>query len=158
MVAEPIHQNLQWNLEKQPVLKTIMEIIARTFIIPSRPNQFKPENFSINSNKKNSRCSEHKPALARACHLNLFNCQQFGSTELAFDTGCNLYLNIRDTYLSLKLQLFKERLFDCSLEQVTEVIFLGNFSGEWTNLEQSLKIVFFFSFRVPIKRICFDPI
>ena len=90
-------------------------------------------------------------ALTRSLQINFFNCQQFGSTELAFDTGCNLYLNIRDTYLSLKLQLFKERLFDCSLEQVTEVIFLGNFSGEWTNLEQSLKYSFFRVFGILLR-------
>ena len=34
------------------------------------------------------------------------------SFELEFETDRNLYVDMRDTYLSLKLQLFKGRLFD----------------------------------------------
>ena len=34
------------------------------------------------------------------------------SIECEFETDRNLYLDMRDTHLSLKLQLFKERLFD----------------------------------------------
>ena len=34
------------------------------------------------------------------------------SIEFEFETDCNLYLDMRDTHLSLKLQLFKGRLFD----------------------------------------------
>ena len=33
------------------------------------------------------------------------------SVEFEFGTDRNLYLNMRDTHLSLKLHLFKERLF-----------------------------------------------
>ena len=34
------------------------------------------------------------------------------STEFELETDRNLYLDMRDTHLSLKLQLFKGRLFD----------------------------------------------
>ena len=40
LVAEPSHQYLQWNLEREPAHYNHMETIARTFIIPSRQNQF----------------------------------------------------------------------------------------------------------------------
>ena len=40
LVAEPNHQYLQWNLEREPAHYNNMETIARTFIIPSRQNQF----------------------------------------------------------------------------------------------------------------------
>ena len=47
LVAEPNHQYLQWNLEMEPAHHNYMETIARTFIIPSRQNQFIQEIFSI---------------------------------------------------------------------------------------------------------------
>ena len=40
LVAEPNHQYLQWNLETESAQYNYMETIARTFIIPSRQNQF----------------------------------------------------------------------------------------------------------------------
>ena len=40
--------------------------------------------------------------------------------ELEFETDSNLYLDIRDTHLSLKLQLFKERLFDAFKKEKAE--------------------------------------
>ena len=49
LVAEPNHQNLQWNLEKEPAHYKYMETIARTFIIPSRQNQFIQENVFNNT-------------------------------------------------------------------------------------------------------------
>ena len=44
LVAEPNHQDSQWNLEREPAHYNYMETIARTFIIPSRQNQFIQEN------------------------------------------------------------------------------------------------------------------
>ena len=43
LVAEPNHQYLQCNLEREPAQHNYMETIARIFIIPSRQNQFIPE-------------------------------------------------------------------------------------------------------------------
>ena len=40
LVAELNQQCLQWNLEREPAHYNYMEMIARTFIIPSRQNQF----------------------------------------------------------------------------------------------------------------------
>ena len=39
LVAEPNHQYLQRNLEREPAHYNYMETIAKTFIIPSRQNQ-----------------------------------------------------------------------------------------------------------------------
>ena len=43
-----------------------------------------------------------------------------GSIEFEFETDRNLYLDLRDTHLSLKLQLFKGRLFDAFKKEKAE--------------------------------------
>ena len=48
-VAEPNHQYLQRNLEREPAHYNYMETIAKTFIIPSRQNQFIQENVFNNA-------------------------------------------------------------------------------------------------------------
>ena len=40
LVAESNHQNLHWNLEREPAQYNYMETIAKTFIIPSLQIQF----------------------------------------------------------------------------------------------------------------------
>ena len=47
------------------------------------------------------------------------------SFEFEFETDCNLYLDMRDTRLSLKLQLFKGRLFD-AFEPQTYLTYVNN--------------------------------
>ena len=42
------------------------------------------------------------------------------SIEFEFETDRNLYLEIRDTHLSLKLQLFKEKLFEAFKNEKAE--------------------------------------
>ena len=49
LVAEPNHQYLQWNLEREPAHYNYMETMARTFIIPSLQNQFIRENIFKNA-------------------------------------------------------------------------------------------------------------
>ena len=49
LLAEPKHQYLQWNLERESAHYNYMEDIARTFIIPSRQNQFIQENVFNNA-------------------------------------------------------------------------------------------------------------
>ena len=49
LVAEPNHQYLQWNLERELAQYNYMETIARTFIIPSRQNQFIQEKIFNNA-------------------------------------------------------------------------------------------------------------
>ena len=78
LVAEPNHQHLQCNLEREPAHYNYMETIARTFIIPSRQNQFIQENVfrriavAMNTNS----------AVAGSFHKNPFNYQQFHLREL----------------------------------------------------------------------------
>ena len=45
LVAEPNHQYLQWNLEREPVQNNYMETIARTSITPFRQNHFIQKNM-----------------------------------------------------------------------------------------------------------------
>ena len=45
LVTEHNHQNLQWNLEREPAHNKNMETIARTFIITSGQNQCIQENL-----------------------------------------------------------------------------------------------------------------
>ena len=49
LFTEPNHQNLQWNLEREPAQYSYMETVARTFIVPSRQNQFIQENIFNNA-------------------------------------------------------------------------------------------------------------
>ena len=49
LVAEPNHQYLQRNLEREPAHYNYMETIAKTFIILSRQNQFLQENVFNNA-------------------------------------------------------------------------------------------------------------
>ena len=42
------------------------------------------------------------------------------SIEFEFETDCNLYLDMRDIHLSLKLQLFRGRLFDAFEKEKAE--------------------------------------
>ena len=61
LVAQPNHQYLLWNLERETAQYNHMETIARTFIIPSGQNQFLQGNIFNNApNKKNSCCNEYK--------------------------------------------------------------------------------------------------
>ena len=43
------------------------------------------------------------------------------SIEFVFEIDRNLYLDMRDTHLSLKLQLFKGRLFDAFIKEKAEL-------------------------------------
>ena len=49
LVAEHNHQYLQWNLEREPAHYNYKETIARTFVIPSRQNQFFQQNVFNNA-------------------------------------------------------------------------------------------------------------
>ena len=42
------------------------------------------------------------------------------SIEFEFETGCNSYLDMRDTHLSLQLQLFKKSFFDAFKKEKSE--------------------------------------
>ena len=76
LVAEPNHQYLQWNLEREPAQYKYMETIARTSIIPSRQNQFIQEKCSITS----SCCNEYK----FSCYRN-FSLKPFQLSTIPFE-------------------------------------------------------------------------
>ena len=83
LVAEPNHQYLQWNLEREPAQYNYMETIARTFIIPSRQNQFIPENVFNNAPIRRIAVAMNiNSAGAGSFHENPFNYQQFHLREL----------------------------------------------------------------------------
>ena len=49
LVAEPNYQFFQWNMEKELAQHNYIETSAKTFIIPSRQNQFILENIFSNA-------------------------------------------------------------------------------------------------------------
>ena len=78
LAAEPNHQNLQWNLETEPAHYNYMETFTRTFIIPSRQNQFIQENVFNNAPiRRLAVAMNTNSAVARSFHENPFNYQQF---------------------------------------------------------------------------------
>ena len=83
LVAEPNHQYLQWNLEREPAHYNYMETIARTFIILSRQNQFIQENVFNNAPIRRRAVAMHtNSANAGSFHENPFIYQQFHLREL----------------------------------------------------------------------------
>ena len=74
LVAEPNHQYLQWNLEREPAHYNYMETIARTFIIPYRQNQFIQENVFNNAPIRRIAVAMYTNlAVAGSFHENPFN-------------------------------------------------------------------------------------
>ena len=83
LVAEPNHQNLQWNLESEPAHYNNMETIARIFIIPSRQNQFIQENvFNKTPIRRIAVAMNTNSAVVGSFHENSFNYQQFHLRDL----------------------------------------------------------------------------
>ena len=77
LIAEPNHQYLQWNLEREPAQYNYMETIARTFNIPSRQNQLIQENIFNNAPiRRVGNAMNTNSADAGSFHENPFNYQQ----------------------------------------------------------------------------------
>ena len=169
LVAEPIHQYLQWNLEREPAHYNYIETIARTFIIPSRQNQFIQENvfsnapmFSIIVVAMNT-----NSAVAGSCHENPFNYQQFHLRELRIIRGGRAYISLDSTspcrpyVTTMKAMQFNEGfpalpmedfqnhyilVFDLtSLQDASEHLHYPELSGE------SLRLEMFFQF--PLEQV-----
>ena len=88
LVAEPNHQNLQWNLEREPAHYNNMETIARIFIIPSRQNQFIQENvFNKTPIRRIAVAMNTNSAVVGSFHENPFNYQQFHLRDLRIIRG-----------------------------------------------------------------------
>ena len=83
LVAEPNHQYLQWNLEREPAHYNYIETIARTFITPSRQNQFIQENVFNNAPiRRIAVAMNTNSAVAGSFHKNSSNYQEFHLREL----------------------------------------------------------------------------
>ena len=204
LVAEPNHQYLQWNLEREPAHYNNMETIARTFIIPSRQNQFIQENVSNNAPiRKIAVALNANSAVAGSFHENHFNYQQFQLSELRIIRGGRAIISLDTTspccpyvitmkamqfnedfpalpmedfqnhyilvfdltslqdaaehlhYLELSGESLRvEMFYQLSLEQVTEVIVLGErLSNIQTDIFGTVakNVYIFLSFQVHIK-------
>ena len=76
---------MQRNLERESAHYNYMKTIARTFIIPSRQNQFIQENIFTNAPIRRIAVAMHTNlAVAGSFHENSFNYQQFQLKELRF--------------------------------------------------------------------------
>ena len=117
LVAEPTHQNLQGNLEKEPAQYNYMETIVRTFIIPSRQNQFIQENIFNNTPiRRIAVAMNTTSAVAGSFHEKPFSFQQFLLRELRIIWGGRAIVSLDTTspcrpyVTTLKAMQFKEYL------------------------------------------------
>ena len=92
------HQYLQWNLEREPAHYNYMETIARTFIIPSRQNQFIQVNIFNNPPIKSIAVAMNtNSAVAGSFHENPFSYQQFNLSELRIIRGGSAIVSLNTT-------------------------------------------------------------
>ena len=163
LVAEPNNQNLQWNLERKPAHYNYLETIARTFIIPSRQNQFIQENVSNNAPiRRIAVAMNTNLAVGGYFHENRFNYQQLHLRELRIIRGgrafisldttstCRPYLTTRKTmqfnedFSALTMELSQNHcilVFNLtSLKDAAEQLHYPELSGE------SLRLEMFFQF------------
>ena len=99
LVAEPNHQNLQWNLEREPAHYKNMETIARIFIIPSRQNQFIQENvFHKTPIRRIAVAMNTNLAVVGSFHENPFNYQQFHLRDLRINRGGRAFFSLDTNY------------------------------------------------------------
>ena len=98
LVAEPNHQYLQWNLEREPAHYNYMETIARTFIILSRQNQYLQENIVNNAPiRRIAAAMNTNSAVAGSFHENPFSYQQFNLSELRIIWGGRAIVSLDTT-------------------------------------------------------------
>ena len=163
LVAEPNHQYLQWNLEREPALYNYMETIARTFIIPSPQNHFIQENVFNNAPIRRIAVSMNtNSAVAGSFHGNLFNNQQFHLRELRIIWGGRAIISLDTTspcqpyvttmkamqfnkdFPALPMEDFQNHyilVFDLnSLQDAAEHLHYSELSGESLRLEMFFPI------------------
>ena len=124
VVAEPNHQYLPWNLEWEPAEYNYMETIARTFIIPSRQNQFISEIvFNDARIRKIAVAMNTNSAVTGSFHENLFNYRQFFLRELRilrewksnYFIGYNPLFQLFQLFLWKIFQLFLWKIFKITI-------------------------------------------
>ena len=168
LVAEPNHQYLQWNLEREPAHYNYMETIARTFIIPSRQNQFIQEDVFNNAPiRRIAVAMNTNSAVAGSFYENPFNYQQFHLRELRIIRGgraiisldttspCRPYvttmkaMQFNEDFPALPMEHFQNHyilVFDLtSLQDAAEHLHYPELSGE------SLRLEMFFQF--PLEQV-----
>ena len=115
LVGEPNRQYLQGNLEREPAQYNYMETIARTFIIPSRQNQFIKENVFKNAPiRRVAVALNTNSAVAGSFPENPCSYQQFHLRELRIIRGGRAIVSIDTTspcrpyVTTMKAMQFKE--------------------------------------------------
>ena len=99
LVAEPNHQYLQRNLEREPAHYNYMETIAKTFIILSRQNQFIQESVFNNAPiRKITVAMNTNLAVAGSFFENLFHYQQLHLKELRIIRGGRAIISLDTTF------------------------------------------------------------
>ena len=168
LVAEPNHQYLQWNLEREPAQYIYMETIAKTFIIPSRQNLFiKKKLFNNAPIRRIAVAMNTNSAVAVSFHENPFNYWQFHLRELRIIRGGRVIVSLDTTcpcrpyVTTMKAMQFNEGfparpleafqnhynlVFDMiSLQDAAEQLHYPELSGE------SLRLEMFFQF--PLEQV-----
>ena len=163
LVAEPPINTWQWNLEREPAQYIYMETIARTFIIPSRQNQFIKENIFNNAPiRRVAVAMNTNSAVAGSFHENPFSYQQFhvrelrimreGRATVSLDTTspCRPYvttmkaMQFNEDFPALPMEDFQNHyilVFDLtSLQDAAEQLHYPELSGE----SLRLKLIFQF--------------
>ena len=88
LVAEPNHEYLHWNLERETAHYNYMETIAGSFSISCRQNQFIQEHvFNNASIRRIAAVMNTNSAVAGSSHENRFNYRQFRLRELIIIRG-----------------------------------------------------------------------
>ena len=104
LVAEPKHQYLQWNLEREPAHYNYIETVARTFFIPSCKNQFNRENIFKKAPIRRIAVALNKhSAIAGSFNGNPFNYQRFHLRELRIIRGGRAIVLLDTTSLVVRM-------------------------------------------------------
>ena len=114
LVAEPIHQKLHRNLKREPAQYSYMETIARTFISPSRRNQFIPVKIFNNAPiRRRTVTVNTNSAVAGSFHENPFSYQLFHLRELRINRSRRAIVSL-DTNSSCRphVTIMKTRHFN----------------------------------------------
>ena len=102
LVAEIInnYQNFQWNPEKDPSQYNFMKTIDRTFIIPSRQNQFIREHIFIKAPMRKITVAMNTHSdVARFFHENFINYQLFYLRKIKVIPGGTAVVSLDTTLL-----------------------------------------------------------
>ena len=163
LVAEPNHQYLRWNLPKEPAHYNYMKFITRTFIIPSRQNQFIQVNVfnnapiriiavAMNTNSAVAGSFHESPFNYQLFHLRELRIIRVGRAMFSLDTTspCRPYvttmkaMQFNEDFLALPMKIFQNNyilVIDVtSLQDAAEQLDYPKLSGESLILEMFFQI------------------